>query len=702
MRITNQGNTIVELGPDGTLNTLANVKAGKKGTDAVNVEQMTDAIAAAVGGVEATSVTYAELSDMATNGEVVPGIRYKITDRGGEGILVVGATPTTVSRQAILLALNADYQKVGDYSGVPSFVANIGVWRKSTQIVNYVIVHGVFEFGEIVSNGTGASGTVWKDDGSQMTVVGITGTFADADHITGATSGAEADVSGDGEDVFRPVINDVTIWNNTHYKNITGNNGSSSPDSDGTNWEALAVGLTTGYVRAADMIIYDFEDDAIVTRWDKNQNNVTGGVGNFPWGNDNLTQCMIIGPSNYMRNISSESVITDYISVGSGVGMIGFNGGIENFRAFVSNVDLTDAWMTIEGFSLDEASVNLKNNFVTLNNVQVRNASLISNFAHPAKANSSLNSVSVYDGATLNIGRMAGFISQSSFSNNCAVVAPVAQGFYLTYMDISVDVQLTLDGTGQNNGLTARRGYSNIIADVVPKGALVVTYNNHTGPAFADLALVINDVTNATATIFKHSTTALVLINVSGEWNDGDHFHTTASIAEADTNGDPENSALIPYDTLVGGPFTPGESLSDGVTSATAIVTFDDGVANLFVKQVTGLFKDNDDISGGASGTTAAVDGATTYLSIDLQAYAYAGIVRVTPPTSQEFIDVISNAQVYFPYRFYPTSGKLITFINSSNIHNINGDSLTYTGTDGDWIEYAPGNVPYENTHAIY
>jgi len=78
------------------------------------------------------SITYGNLQTLISNRQISPGQHYLINDKGDEGVIVTGATDSSVSEEAIANMLNADFQKVGDYSGISGFVfgtnLQLGIW----------------------------------------------------------------------------------------------------------------------------------------------------------------------------------------------------------------------------------------------------------------------------------------------------------------------------------------------------------------------------------------------------------------------------------------------------------------------------------------------------------------------------------------------------------------------------------------------
>jgi hypothetical protein len=93
------------------------------------------------------SLTYAQLQTAITNSTLIAGQMYSITNAifiqttGETAPIYLTATSTnTISAQGQGRFLNADYQLVGNYSGVTGFVSALGVWNLTLAIVVGVVV----------------------------------------------------------------------------------------------------------------------------------------------------------------------------------------------------------------------------------------------------------------------------------------------------------------------------------------------------------------------------------------------------------------------------------------------------------------------------------------------------------------------------------------------------------------------------------
>lgn len=104
-------------------------------------------------------ITYAAFNALVLANTIQKGWFYRITDAGltDEGVIVQGTTINTNSIQGSGIFLNADYQNVGNYSGVSGFVANLGLW---STVVQAVVIGNVVIWNNLHwKNLTGAWGT---------------------------------------------------------------------------------------------------------------------------------------------------------------------------------------------------------------------------------------------------------------------------------------------------------------------------------------------------------------------------------------------------------------------------------------------------------------------------------------------------------------------------------------------------------------
>ena len=104
--------------------------------------------------------TYTNFVNLINTSSLQPGVFYEITDpiNADEGVIVQGVvTNDNPSLQGSGKFLNADYQNVGDYSGVSGYTNNLGIW---STIIQSVVVGDVVIWGNRhYKNLTGTWGT---------------------------------------------------------------------------------------------------------------------------------------------------------------------------------------------------------------------------------------------------------------------------------------------------------------------------------------------------------------------------------------------------------------------------------------------------------------------------------------------------------------------------------------------------------------
>jgi hypothetical protein len=136
---------------------LANLVMGGVDNDVTNNANWIAYTTGGGGGGGLISLTNADMLLLITTNTVVPAQFYLITDAtytdGGVVVqgIEVGSKPTL---QGSGLFLNADYQSVGDYSGVGGFASALGLWSKDVQpvVVGDCVVYNNFNFVNLTGN----------------------------------------------------------------------------------------------------------------------------------------------------------------------------------------------------------------------------------------------------------------------------------------------------------------------------------------------------------------------------------------------------------------------------------------------------------------------------------------------------------------------------------------------------------------------
>lgn len=200
-------------------------------------------------GASIIDITNANLIALIIAGNVVAGQFYRVTDvlNADEGVVVQGIrVNSTTTVQGSGIYLNADYQGIGNYSGVAGFVAFKGMWNSILP--------------------------------------------------------------------FAVVVGDVVIYQNIHYKNISGVYSSGDvPSAEPLNWQPLPKLTTNGYMREVDFVKYSITTNKVRYRADGRLNEVddfTDGRGNnslllFQWGRNNCIGNKLRGSSLFLTSQSS-------------------------------------------------------------------------------------------------------------------------------------------------------------------------------------------------------------------------------------------------------------------------------------------------------------------------------------------------------------------------------------------------------------
>lgn len=108
------------------------------------------------------TLNYVALTNLINTNTVVPNQAYLVTDAIfgstpaiSTQIVVVGITTSSVSMAGEGIFFNADYQNVGNYSGLPGYNSNLGIWNSSlTVVIGDVVIWNNYHY----VNNTGVNG----------------------------------------------------------------------------------------------------------------------------------------------------------------------------------------------------------------------------------------------------------------------------------------------------------------------------------------------------------------------------------------------------------------------------------------------------------------------------------------------------------------------------------------------------------------
>lgn len=136
-------------------------------------------------------VTYAQLQTLISTNALIPSQQYLITDAiflfssiiENASIIIEAVTTNEITISGSGIFLNADYQKVGDYSGVSGFVAQTGVWSSTNAYsIGEVVIWNNLHWVNLNGANTGAP-DVTASDWSQLAKTSTNGYITEIDII---------------------------------------------------------------------------------------------------------------------------------------------------------------------------------------------------------------------------------------------------------------------------------------------------------------------------------------------------------------------------------------------------------------------------------------------------------------------------------------------------------------------------------------
>ena len=135
----------------------------------ITVNQPTGDVTVSAIGTGLISLTNAALLALISAGTVVAGQEYLVTDATWTdgGIVLTGTSTTSVASDGHSFHLNADYQGVGNYSGVAGFQSNLRLWSiAETPVIGDVVIwdnlHYLSLTGVNTSNAPSTDPTNWS------------------------------------------------------------------------------------------------------------------------------------------------------------------------------------------------------------------------------------------------------------------------------------------------------------------------------------------------------------------------------------------------------------------------------------------------------------------------------------------------------------------------------------------------------------
>ena len=312
-----------------------------------------------------------------------------ITINAGSGQTINGASSVTINTNGgqYLIRISANNTYIAELNGCCASGGGLGLHIVSnsqllTLISGNSLVQGDFYLVNDVLNADtyvmlqAITTNAISTDGS--------GYFLNADYQTvGVYSGVSGFVAQNGlySTSGTYAIGDVVIWNNLHWKNISGSN-TGNPSSTPADWSQLAKSTTTGYIKEVDFVVYDPATNLVKTRYDFRNNEVdyynNGGgrvtLADFPFGNNSVTYNKVKGnstcffcnsPSIFLGNNLINGNLTDSTNRANGTsGQVQYNtiqdGTITisvNVGSVSENIVNTDCNITVNGSVASGAQV---------------------------------------------------------------------------------------------------------------------------------------------------------------------------------------------------------------------------------------------------------------------------------------------------------------------------------------------------------
>ena len=608
-------------------------------------------------GVEIHLVTNAQLLSAISGATLVQGDFYLVTDVSNANpyVMLQAITTSAISTDGSGYFLNADYQNVGNYSGVSGFVAQNGLWDDS-------------------------------------------GTYA---------------------------IGDVVIWNNLHYKNITGSNGG-SPSTTPADWSLLSKSTTNGYIKEVDFVVYNPTTNLIKVRYDFRNNEVdyynNGGgrvtLVDFPFGNDNVTYNKVKGnstcyfcnsPSDFVGNSLMNGNLTDSTNISSGTtGQVSYN-------------TIQDGTITI-ATSVGSVSQNIVNSDsnITINGSIPSTGSVTNNV---------INSTSY-----ISVGILAGtsYISENTISASSYVKvddAVTLTNSYIKQNTISANsyIQITANSTGNNIWQNFLNSYSYLTTTGSHTGNVrgnniqltsFITIGSGTGGSdlsgnevydFSSITIG-SSVTQIDGNILRYQSTLNITTCTLGNYVTGNQILFNSTFTITTNGGDTIGNVVSQYSTIVLGTtssdFSWNQAIQGGqfnvatLSGSTTYCIASDGqnvnqnitttTTNKVARQGYSNWEWTLDLSSGSvySGTAVTIPLAQSYVGIFNLTNCGGKTIRsiANSPSKQRFR--FTPADTNFVLSDYGIGVAVATNIVSNHYTNAGGgaNTIVYRATGCDYI----------------
>ncbi len=315
------------------------------------------------------------------------------------------------------------------------------------------------------------------------------GDYTGAVNVTGVAFASLAGFWNSGIDSLN--LGDVYIWNNEHYQVIVGGFigfGGPAPDIDTTHYAPLTRadhknGNLCGYIRAWDLVTYDFVTDQVLYRMDKRGNRINrNSFSNFQWGDDNIKNVWQNNSTSYISTLNNSGSVSGFDN--SKFGNFNFAGNTGNIDFVVNGVYQyinspdNHGWceFNLNGFSV---GVDADTNYGTL-------VTYLYNYAYLNANNNSGNIRSRhYDRSITTITNNIGNFYDLEVAKSCTLEVPFATGTYENCkFAINATVAMPADGNFAGKEITDAGSTFNWDADI---SASIIVSNTLTMPNWAGI-----------------------------------------------------------------------------------------------------------------------------------------------------------------------------------------------------------------------
>jgi hypothetical protein len=656
-----------------------------------------------------------------------------ITINAPTGFLINNASSLTINSNGgqYLIRISSNTTYIAQLNGCCSSGGGVSVHLVTnaqllTAISNSTLVQGDFY---IVTDVTNADTYVTLQASTTNSIsTDGSGYFLNADYQNvGVYSGVSGFVSQNGlwnsTDTY--VIGDVVIWDNYHWKNISGSN-TGNPSTATSDWSQISKSLTTGYIKEVDFVVYDPATNLVKTRYDFRNNEVDyydNGAGritldDFPFGNNNVTYnkvkanstCYFCNsPSDFIGNNLVNGNLTDNTNISSGSsGQVLYNtiqdGTItitNNLGSISQNIVNSDSSILVNGSVASTGSIT--NNVI--NSTSYISVGILAGTSYISENNISATSyVKVNDAITLTNS----YIKQNTISANSYIqVTANASGNNIWQNFLNSYSYLTTTGAHTGNV----RGNNIQLSSYITIGSSAGGSDLSGNEVYDFSSITIgSSVTQIDGNILRYQSTLNVTTCNSGAYVTANEIIKNSSFTITTNGGNTLANLVSQNSTIVLGTtsnvFNYNQATQGGqfnistLSGATTYCVSADGqnvtqnitttTTNKIARQGYSNWEWTLDLSSGSvySGTTVTIPTAQSYVGIFNLTNCGAKVISsiVNSPSKQRFR--FTPADTTYVLTPIAIAGAVATNIVVNHYTNVGGgaNTITYRATGCDYV----------------